>query len=63
VGLGANQRVPRVAGEEAELTEATDEADARRWPQIGQRITGARSEREGESEGVSLRVQLSEGSE
>jgi hypothetical protein len=55
--------VPHVAGEEAELTEATDAADARRWPQIGQRITGARSEREGESEGVSLRVQLSEGSE
>jgi hypothetical protein len=29
-GLGANQRVSRVAGEEAKLTEATDATDARR---------------------------------
>jgi hypothetical protein len=28
-GLGANQRVSHIAGEEAELTEATDAADAR----------------------------------
>jgi hypothetical protein len=32
-GLGANQRVSRVAGEGAELTEASDAADARRRPQ------------------------------
>jgi hypothetical protein len=34
-GLGANQRVSRAAGGEAELTEATDAADARRWPRNG----------------------------
>jgi hypothetical protein len=34
-GLGANQRVSRIAGEEAELTEATDAADAQRRPQNG----------------------------
>ena len=28
-GLGANQRVSHVAGEDVELTEATDAADAR----------------------------------
>jgi hypothetical protein len=35
----ANQRVSRVADGEAELTEATDEARARRWSQNGQRST------------------------
>jgi hypothetical protein len=29
---GANQRVSRVAGEEAKLTEETDATEARRWP-------------------------------
>jgi hypothetical protein len=56
--------VSRVAGEEAELTEATDETDARRQPQNGsgsrQSSTGAcrvrEREREGESERVWLRV-------
>jgi hypothetical protein len=33
--LGANQEVSRVAGEGAELTEATDAAVARRQPQNG----------------------------
>jgi hypothetical protein len=37
-GLGANQRMSRIAGEEAELTEATDVADARRRPRNGRRI-------------------------
>jgi hypothetical protein len=52
-GLGANQRVSHVAGEEAKLTEATDMADARRWPRNGRRIKvelhrRAQSERERE---------------
>jgi hypothetical protein len=38
-GLGANQRVSHVADEEAELTEATDATEARRWPQNGRWIT------------------------
>jgi hypothetical protein len=33
--LGANRRVPRVAGEGAKLTEATDVTDAQRWPRNG----------------------------
>jgi hypothetical protein len=35
--LEANQKVSRVVGEGAELTEAMDAADARRWPQNGDR--------------------------
>jgi hypothetical protein len=34
-GMGANQRVSRITGEEAELTEATNAADARRRPWNG----------------------------
>jgi hypothetical protein len=54
-GVGANQRVPHVAGEEVELTEATNAADARRRPQNGRQITTelhgrAQSERERERE-------------
>jgi hypothetical protein len=54
-GLVANQRVSRVAGEEAELIEATDEAEARRWPRNGRRTTAelhrrVQCERERESE-------------
>jgi hypothetical protein len=33
--LGANQKVSRVAGEGAELTEATDAANTRRWSRNG----------------------------
>jgi hypothetical protein len=67
-GWGANQRVSRVADEEVELTEATDEVEARRRPKSGQRTTAelhgrAQSERERESEVVRLRAQLSGGSE
>jgi hypothetical protein len=66
-GLRANQRVSHVASEEAELTEATDAVDARRQSQNGDgsrwRSTGTRAERDRESDGVWLRVQLGEGSE
>jgi hypothetical protein len=64
----ANQRVSRVADSEAELTEATDGARARRRSQNGRRSTvggggalwsRALSEREGER--VRLRAQVSEG--
>ena len=48
--VGANREVSRVAGEGAELTEATNAAS-----------TGACAERE--SEGVQLKAQLGEGSE
>jgi hypothetical protein len=56
-GRGANQRVSRVAGEEAELTGATDVIGAQRRPCNGRRTTAAlhgcaRSARE-RSEGVS----------
>jgi hypothetical protein len=65
-GWGANQRVSRVAGEEAELTEAIDTTEVRRRPQNGRRTTMelhvcTHSARE--SEGVRLRAQLSEESE
>jgi hypothetical protein len=48
--------VSRVAGEEAELTEATDVTEAQRWPQNGQQTMAelhgrARGTRE-RSEGV-----------
>jgi hypothetical protein len=59
-GLGANQRVSRVPGEDAKLTKVTDMAEARRWTTA--ELHGcARSARE--SEGVWPRVQLSKGSE
>ena len=65
-GLGANQRVSHVAGEDVELTEATDAADARRRPRNRRRITTELHERAckaRESKGVRMRAQLSEGSE
>jgi hypothetical protein len=37
--LGANQRVSRVAGEEAKLTEATNVTEARRRARNGRRTT------------------------
>jgi hypothetical protein len=61
--LGANQKVSHVAGEGAELTEATGATETQRQPQNGRRtttsFTGARAKREGE--GAQLRAQLSEG--
>jgi hypothetical protein len=66
-GLGANQRVPCVAGEEAELTRAMDTTRARRRPWNGRQTTMvlhgcALSAREG-CEGVYCGALLSEGSE
>jgi hypothetical protein len=63
-GLGANQRVSRIVGEEAELNGATDVTEARqqrwngRWTttKLHGRVRGAR-----ESKGVRLRAQLSGG--
>jgi hypothetical protein len=47
--LGAHQKVSHVAGEGAELTEATDIAETQRRPQNGRQTTtsfmGARRER------------------
>jgi hypothetical protein len=40
-GLGANQKVPHVASEEVEVTEATNVAEARRRPRNGQWTTGS----------------------
>jgi hypothetical protein len=64
--LGANRKVSRVAGEGAELTKATDRADARRWPRKNGGSSAelhGRARRARESEGVQLRAQLGEGSE
>jgi hypothetical protein len=69
-GLGANQRVSHIAGEDAELTEATGTPDAQRRPRNRRRITtelhgrvrkARERERERESKGVRMRVQLSKG--
>jgi hypothetical protein len=52
-GLGANQRVSRVAGEEAEFSEATDVTEAQRRSTMGVRMVqerGVRVSAEGATE-------------
>jgi hypothetical protein len=62
-GLGANWKMSHIAGEEAELTEATDVAGAWRWPRNDDGAPRARVQSGRESEGVRLGAQLGEGSE